>query len=172
MESDLTTRLNAVPIRNGVIMLSGFGLKVGVDRRHLTVSALVLAVASLGFAPSRGIAEFTRMALPDCAGRPVVEPTSVTLACGDGNFSIEKIKWTGWGESFAAGVGTGKLNDCKPYCAAGHFHSYPMFLIATGRQSCPNSQIAYVKVVYAFVGRSPFPQDAPGTQDPSQRFPC
>ena len=38
MQTDHTTRPSAVPIRNGIIMLSGYGIKVAVDRRHLTVS--------------------------------------------------------------------------------------------------------------------------------------
>ncbi len=112
------------------------------------------------------------MALPDCQGRPAVEPERVTLTCADGNFSIENISWTGWGASFAAGMGTGKINDCEPSCAAGHFHTYPMLLIVTGAQTCPNNQPAYEKVVYTFVGRSGFPADAPGTLDPTREFAC
>jgi CRISPR-associated endonuclease Cas1 len=38
MQSDLSTRPSVVLIRNGVLMLSGYGIKVAVDRRHLTVS--------------------------------------------------------------------------------------------------------------------------------------
>jgi len=38
MQSDLITRPQAVPICNGIVMLAGFGIKVAVDRRHLTVS--------------------------------------------------------------------------------------------------------------------------------------
>jgi TonB family protein len=78
------------------------------------------------------------MGLPDCQGNPVFQPKRVTLACGDGNFFVESLSWTGWGASFAAGVATGKMNDCRPSCAAGHFGSYPMVLIVTGKQRCPN----------------------------------
>jgi hypothetical protein len=133
---------------------------------------IVFATIVLGFYPSVATAEPSGIALPDCLGRPIVKPTSVTLTCADGNFRIENVQWIGWGESFAAGKGNGILNDCAPSCAAGHFHRYPMLLIVTGRQTCPSGKSAYAKVIYAFIGRSPFPQDAPGTQDPTQPFPC
>lgn len=113
-----------------------------------------------------------KMALPDCSRKPVVQPKVVTLACADAGFYIENISWTGWGASFAAGYGDGKINDCKPNCAAGHFRAYPMLLIATGSQTCPNGQPAYEKVIYAFIGRSPLPAEAPGTTDPTQEFRC
>jgi CRISPR-associated endonuclease Cas1 len=38
MQSDHSTRTSAVRIRNGIAMLSGYGIKVAVDRRHLAVS--------------------------------------------------------------------------------------------------------------------------------------
>lgn len=37
MQHDHTTRPGAVPIRNGVVALSGYGIKVSIDRRHLLV---------------------------------------------------------------------------------------------------------------------------------------
>jgi hypothetical protein len=140
------------------------------------IIALVLTAGSCAFcqsnAPVKRGAPTNRMALPDCLGRPVVQPKSVILTCGDGNFSIENIRWTGWGASFAVGMGTGKLNDCEPFCAGGHFHTYPMLLIATGRQTCPNGQPAYEKVSYAFVGSSGSAPDAPEMTDPTREFPC
>ena len=38
MHQETTTRPSAVPIRSGIVMLSGYGIKVAVDRRHLAVS--------------------------------------------------------------------------------------------------------------------------------------
>jgi hypothetical protein len=134
--------------------------------------ALTFTIVSLGFCPMSGRAATTPIALPDCLGRPVVKPMSVTLTCADGGFTVENLKWTGWGESFAAATGTGRINDCEPDCADGHFNNYPMLLAVAGRQTCPNGEPAYERVVYAFVGPSPFTRDAPGTQNPSQRFLC
>ena len=38
MHQETTTRPSAVPIRSGIVTLSGFGIKVAVDPRHLAVS--------------------------------------------------------------------------------------------------------------------------------------
>jgi CRISPR/Cas system-associated endonuclease Cas1 len=38
MQSNLVTRPVAVPIRNGVCTLNGYGIRIAVDRRHLSVS--------------------------------------------------------------------------------------------------------------------------------------
>ena len=38
MHQETTTRPSAVPIRSGIVTLSGYGIKVAVDRRHLAVS--------------------------------------------------------------------------------------------------------------------------------------
>jgi hypothetical protein len=137
----------------------------------MRLAALIaLMIAGVGFYATPGLAGTSPVALPDCLGRPVAKPTSVTLACADANFRIERIQWTGWGESFAAGKGTGVVNDCEPSCVAWHFHNYPMLLIVTGRQTCPSGQAAYEKVVYAFIGRSPFPRESAGNA--TQDFPC
>jgi hypothetical protein len=139
----------------------------------LTASvAAIAALASMTFYPGFARAASTAMALPDCLGNPQVKPLDVTIACGDGNFRVENIQWTGWGEPFAAGMGTATVNDCKPYCAAGHFHSYPAILIANGMQRCPNGQKAYAKVTYAFIGRSPYPENAQSSKDAVVPFPC
>ena len=34
MQQETTTRASAVPIRSGIVMLSGYGIKVAVERRH------------------------------------------------------------------------------------------------------------------------------------------
>src|SRR5580692_4523893 len=38
MHQKTTTQPGAVPIRSGIVTLSGYGIKVAVDRRHLAVS--------------------------------------------------------------------------------------------------------------------------------------
>jgi len=34
--------------------------------------------------------------------------------------------WNRWGRRSAGGTGTFVVNDCKPDCASGHFHRYPV----------------------------------------------
>jgi len=130
---------------------------------------LGLLLAWLSLAPYHASATGARIALADCFGRPSVEPSEVVLSCADGGFSIQKIQWTGWGESFAAGMGTGSLNNCTPNCANGHYHSYPMLLVVTGKERCTDGRAAYAKVTYAFIGKAPFSHNA---GEATQNFPC
>ena len=100
-------------------------------------------------------------ALPDCLGKPKVRPTEVIFACGDANFGARKLRWTGWGEAFAAAVGVAYANDCTPDCAAGKVHNYQAVLVASGSQRCPGGVVAYLQVTIAFVGPSPYPKAKP-----------
>jgi hypothetical protein len=112
------------------------------------IEALVLASAFAG----------RPQALPDCLGKPRVRPAEVVLACADANFGVRKLRWTGWGQPFAAATGVAYANDCKPNCAAGHMHQYQAVLVASGSQRCPGDVTAYSRVTIAFVGPSPYPK--------------
>ncbi|WP_240167810.1 hypothetical protein [Streptomyces noursei] len=78
--------------------------------------------ASAVSAPPRG----QRVAVVDCAGKALERPGSFILACGDGNNVLKSLRWSHWTSPSAAAVGMDMVNDCRPYCAAGHFHGYPV----------------------------------------------
>lgn len=118
-----------------------------------------ILAASLGAAAltaASGAAAAHPTALPNCLGKPTVRPSAVVLACGDGNFGVKRLHWIGWGGAAAAATGIAYANDCKPYCAAGHFRDYRAVIVADGAERC-GSVTAYRRVTVAFVGRSPYP---------------
>ena len=140
-----------------------------------TLTALIVfSIASLAFtsANSPSSATAVQRYLPSCVGQLQVRPRTVYLACGDGNFGVKQLSWVAWGGARAVGVGRAWANDCQPSCVAGHTHEYPAVLILTGSQRCPSGKLAYRKLAYAFIGRSPFPPDAPGTLNPTQIATC
>ncbi|TCR26199.1 hypothetical protein [Streptomyces sp. BK205] len=108
--------------------------------RALTTTVALFAVATLGTAagtspaapPAPGHVTQTvqqRTAPPvlvDCLWHPRVRPTNFMLACGDGNSRLASLHWTRWDARGARADGVNWVNDCKPYCAAGHFHAYPV----------------------------------------------
>ena len=100
-------------------------------------------------------------ALPDCLGKPHVRPTEVVLACADANFGVRKLRWTGWGESFAAATGVAYANDCTPNCAAGHMHRYQAVIVVSGTQRC-TGRTAYSRIAVGFIGPSPYPKSKAG----------
>ena len=70
----------------------------------------------------------TPLVLADCnqsAPQASFEPTSIILACADGNASLVNIAWSSWTSTAAVGAGTYIQNDCTPDCAGGTFISYP-----------------------------------------------
>ncbi len=74
--------------------------------------------------------------LADCnipGTAPAVQPATVMLACGDGNAYLEKLTWSSWTATTAAGAGLYTHNTCTPTCAQGSFVSTP----ATVRLSYP-----------------------------------
>lgn len=141
-------------------------------RTKLSLVCAVIAALSVIFYPGASRASSVIIALPNCLGKPEVRPKDVIVTCADANFRVGNIRWTGWGESFAAGLGTATINDCEPTCVAGHFHSYATVVIVNGSQTCPGGQQAYAKLTYAFIGRSPFPANAQRTGDAGMSFPC
>ncbi|MER8007907.1 hypothetical protein [Streptomyces sp. NPDC094149] len=64
--------------------------------------------------------------LVDCFWHARVRPADFMLACGDGNSRLASLRWTTWGRNSAKAQGVNWVNDCKPYCAAGRFHAYPV----------------------------------------------
>lgn len=104
-----------------------------------TVLGLALALgltltASASAAPSRGTAAAAAAAKPgvvvvNCLGRSQLDPRSFVLACADGNSALSAMSWTSWTPKLASATGTLVQNDCIPYCAAGHFHNYPVLIV-------------------------------------------
>ncbi|WP_046734481.1 hypothetical protein [Streptomyces humi] len=64
--------------------------------------------------------------LVDCLWHQRYRPTDFILACGDGNSRLAGMRWTQWNDNSAVAQGSNWVNDCKPYCAAGTFHRYPV----------------------------------------------
>lgn len=96
-------------------------------------------------------------AIPGCDGKPAAKPKAVVLACGDANFGIRKLRWKNWGEPAAQATGVAYANDCKPYCAAGRFHTYKAVLVARGHRVC-HGVPSYAAVRISFPGKTPYPK--------------
>ncbi|MGW5328427.1 hypothetical protein [Streptomyces sp. NPDC004014] len=73
---------------------------------------------------SAGQARRSQPVLVDCSFQRNVRPADFILACGDGNSRLLGLQWSKWSSRAAVAQGLNAVNDCKPYCAAGRFHSY------------------------------------------------
>ncbi|MET9581870.1 hypothetical protein ABZY10_01875 [Streptomyces sp. NPDC006539] len=101
-----------------------------MQRLKLKTAVLICAVVSLATAVVPASAS-TKPKSPDtvvvdCFSDPQARPDTFLIACGDGNSILTGLRWSAWKPKFATGSGLNVLNDCRPYCAAGKFHSYPV----------------------------------------------
>jgi hypothetical protein len=70
---------------------------------------------------------------PTAFNDPTYRPRRIGITPMGWQFYVEHIHWRWWRDSSARGVGVGHTNDCVPYCAAGHFHSYSGVVIRLER---------------------------------------
>jgi hypothetical protein len=55
----------------------------------------------------------------DCSGKPLTEPVSLLLFCGDGAATLHDLIWTDWGSATATAQGVVSEVVCQPSCVEG-----------------------------------------------------
>ncbi len=104
-------------------------------RSRALLTAAVTAALALGVtAASTGAAAVTKV--PRDCKHETFKPKGILIACGDGSLYMTGMHWSSWGRKSASGVGTAHLNDCIPFCAAGHFHKYKARIKLTSAHYC------------------------------------
>jgi hypothetical protein len=81
-----------------------------------------------------------------CAHQPQVRPASIVIACGDANFYVDHLRWKSWGAGGATATGTAHRNDCKPNCAAGHFHASPVTVRLSRVVTCVKGRHEFARI--------------------------
>ena len=97
-----------------------------------------------------------------------VRPRSIVVACGDANFYFTNLAWSAWNATRAKAGGIAHLNDCNPYCAAGHFHTYRARVTLSRPKTCTNGARDFTLLTWRYPAKAPTGQPAQG----SQRLPC
>jgi len=92
-----------------------------------------------------------------------VKPRSIIAACADGNFWFGALRWSSWSAAGAHALGTAHVNDCKPYCAAGHFHTYPVTVSLAVAKSC-DGKIELTRLAWRFTRAKPRSQPRSGSE--------
>jgi hypothetical protein len=117
--------------------------------------ALAAICVAFACATSVGAAPLPKAFVSDC-GLLVQHPKGIILACADGGYALEKLAWTNWGARTATATGLVVVNDCKPNCAAGHYHSYPARVTADRRTNCGiDVKLIYLRLRTVFTGKRP-----------------
>lgn len=138
--------------------------------KRVWISAVIAAVAaafaftgltlsgSAQAAPAHPAALPAKTVVFDCPGqRALVRPKTFVLACADANALLNQLTWTSWTPGLASAKGSLVMNDCIPYCAVGHFHSYPAIVVLWGSQAVKNhpGEIAYTRLTQILTGPRP-----------------
>jgi hypothetical protein len=138
-----------------------------MKRGRFTTIATAFAIAALGLglglagpagaAPTSGaVAGAGSAAAPyvvlDCLGKPQVKPGTISLACADDNDVLTQLHWTSWTPQLASGYGTERANDCKPDCAQGDIHNYPVLAMLWGSAAVTghSGELRYTKVTLSY----------------------
>jgi hypothetical protein len=106
--------------------------------KKLSIATAVLVFAASG--ASAALAALPRV-ISEGTAPPKVKPATIVYT-GDGSglfagatavskTNFGSLHWSKWNKKKAVGSGANWLNDCKPNCAKGKFHSYPVTLKLT-----------------------------------------
>ena len=132
-------------------------------RRLASATAAGICVLALGLGVN-GAASATassaavrseRTVVLNCLGHAQVRPGSFTLACADANDYLTGLAWKNWSPGLASATGWQHLNDCVPYCAAGHFHRYPVDVVLWGSAAAGPGTRRYTSVTLLYPGAHP-----------------
>jgi hypothetical protein len=102
-----------------------------------------------------------------CGYDPVIKPSSIVLACADGNAQVVNLTWSSWGSSEAMAAGDYAVNDCVPTCVGGKFRQYPATIILANVKTIQGRQY-FTTLTVQFTAESPsnartleYPLDTP-----------
>ncbi|EFL27530.1 LigA protein [Streptomyces himastatinicus ATCC 53653] len=71
----------------------------------------------------------------DCSGKPLTEPVSLLLFCGDGKATLHDLIWTDWGSATATAQGVVSEVVCQPSCADGREVTSAATVVVSGLTS-------------------------------------
>jgi hypothetical protein len=109
--------------------VAALGLSLGLPGSVGAATAPAAAVARAG--PAAGAPKYVVLNCMD-KGKAQVKPGTIYLACADNGIGLTHLHWTSWTPELASAYGTEWQNDCKPNCAAGHLHNYPVVAVLWG----------------------------------------
>ncbi len=117
-------------------------------RRPLLMAVLALALL---LAAGAHASSTQRVYLASKCGEPSYRPSSVILACADANLYVTRLHYSHYGSKTASATGVFHENDCTPYCAAGHFHTYAGSVVFGDILRC-RGRLVYTRAQYRFKG--------------------
>jgi hypothetical protein len=93
----------------------------------------------------------------NCMDKAQVKPGTISLACADNGIGLTHLHWTSWTPQLASAYGTNWENDCKPSCAEGHVHNYPVVAVLWGSATVKGhpGERRYTEATLSYTKRRP-----------------
>ncbi len=93
----------------------------------------------------------------NCLDKAQVKPGTISLACADNGIGLTHLHWTSWTPQLASAYGTNWENDCKPSCAQGHVHNYPVVALLWGSATVKGhpGERRYTEATLSYTKRRP-----------------
>jgi len=152
----MTTRFTRGRVKAAAVMLCGIA---AIATAACATAAPTAAASAAGPGRSESAAVTVAAASSDpvvvnCALQAETRPRQYILACADGGAYLDGLSWAAWGSSSAFAEGDYVLNDCVPYCADGHFHSFPVLVALWGAEPRPGhaGQAYFTHLTVIFTG--------------------
>jgi hypothetical protein len=117
-------------MKQGRLTTIATGFALGTLTLGLGVVASVSATATPAAAVVRAgsVAAAPQDVVLNCLNKAQVRPGTIVVTCADNGIGLQHLRWTSWTPELASAYGTEWENDCKPNCADGHFHYYPVVI--------------------------------------------
>lgn len=109
------------------LAIAALGLSLGLVGPAGAAPTFAAAVTRVGSA-----APAPQYVVLNCMDKAQVKPGTISLACADNGAGLTHLHWTSWTPELASAYGTEWENDCKPSCAQGHVHDYPVVAMLWG----------------------------------------
>lgn len=143
-----------IAIASSGFAAAALGLSLGLPGSAGAATTSAAAVTRAGSA-----AAAPRYVVLNCMDKDKaqVKPGTIYLACADDGIGVAHLHWTSWTSELASAYGTAWVNDCKPDCAAGHIHHYPVVVVVWGSATVKGhpAQRRYTEATLSFKKGSP-----------------
>jgi hypothetical protein len=121
-------------------------------RRSISLIVPALAVLVLITPPALGGRRDTTYVAAEC-GRLRIAPELIEFGCTGGLY-VDHLTWFRWRRFRAAGGGLFHMNDCRPSCAEGTYHTEWGHIWLRNRARCePSGRFAFQHVRIRYEGR-------------------
>lgn len=138
------------------VIFAGVGVVAAAGEGAALASSGAPASAYAGVNAQARTADTPKHVVLNCSLKPVVEPSTFTIACADGGIGVKQLHWTSWTPKLASGYGTFWENDCKPDCAHGQIHYYQSREVLWGSATVAGhpAERRYTKLTVIFTGKN------------------